>query len=179
MVQKRKVDDTENNDVPQLVTENIRQLVERQQSRLNQRHSLLKLADFVTRSTGSPYVIGFHVAWFGLWILVNDGFFPGVRPFDPFPWGLLNLLISLEVIFLTLMVLTVQNQIQKDADRRSEVDLHVNLLAENETTMILRKLVRIEQFLQIPVDDQERRMVNDLIKQTSAVELEQKIETTL
>jgi uncharacterized membrane protein len=62
------------------------------------------------------------------------------RPFDPFPFGFLMLLVSLEAIFLTAIVLMTQNRMRRQADKRAHLDLQVNLLAEQELTAMLQML---------------------------------------
>lgn len=63
-----------------------------------------------------------HIGWFGVWILLNTGRF-GVRPFDPFPYGLLTMVVSLEAIFLSTLVLITQNRLSAEAEHRSDLGL--------------------------------------------------------
>ena len=69
----------------------------------------------------------------------------GPQPLDPYPYSLLNVLVSLEAIFLTSFVLITQNRMTKHADRRAHLDLQVNLLAEQELTAILQMLYALCQ----------------------------------
>jgi len=73
--------------------------------------------------------------------------FANRRPeaFDPYPFSLLNVFVSLEAIFLTSFVLMTQNRMTKQADRRAHLDLQVNLLAEQELTAILQMLYALCQ----------------------------------
>ena len=73
--------------------------------------------------------------------------FPGIKPFDPFPFSFLTLVVSLEAIFLTLLVLMRQNRMTKEADKRAKLDLQINMLDEQETTMILRMVQKIGNHL--------------------------------
>jgi uncharacterized membrane protein len=95
-----------------------------------------RLADLITRWSGSMTFLYFHVIWFGFWIMANVGAL-GFTPFDPFPFGLLTTAVSLEAIFLSTFVLISQNRQAQLADRRAELDLQVNLLAEYEMTRVL------------------------------------------
>jgi uncharacterized membrane protein len=70
-------------------------------------------------------------------------------PFDPFPFTLLTTIVSLEAIFLTLFVLASENRLTQDADRRGQLDLQVNLLAEQEMTMVLRMLQELCEHLDL------------------------------
>lgn len=70
-----------------------------------------KLADLITSFSGSMLFVYFHVIWFGLWILINQGLFkPHIPPFDLFPYGLLTMAVSLEAIFLATFIMISQNR---------------------------------------------------------------------
>ena len=96
-----------------------------------------RIADWITAFTGSMAFLYFHIAWFGAWIVLNTGWF-GLTAFDPFPFGLLTMIVSLEAIFLSTFVLISQNRASVISDERSDLDLHIDLLAEYEITKILR-----------------------------------------
>ena len=64
----------------------------------------------------------------------------GIRPFDPFPFPFLTMTVSLEAIFLALFVLASQNRLTRQADKRSHLDLQIDLLAEREMTAVLQLL---------------------------------------
>ena len=66
----------------------------------------LRIADEITAFAGSMRFVVLHVIWFGAWVLLNLT----VLPFDPFPFGLLTMLVSLEAIFLSTFVLISQNR---------------------------------------------------------------------
>ncbi len=95
-----------------------------------------RIADLITRFTGSMAFLYLHVVWFAVWILMNLGW-GGSQPFDPFPFGLLTMIVSLEAIVLSTFVLISQNRLAEMSDRRADLDLQVNLLAEYEITKIL------------------------------------------
>ena len=70
-----------------------------------------RMAEILSDFSGSMPFVYFHVIWFVLWVLINQGFFsPKIRPFDPFPYGLLTMVVSLEAIFLATFVLINQNR---------------------------------------------------------------------
>lgn len=60
---------------------------------------------------------------FAIWILLNTGSL-GVRPFDPFPYGLLTMIVSLEAIFLSTFVLISQNRFSQEAEHRADLAMH-------------------------------------------------------
>ena len=163
-------------EVPSIVAKNISQLVERQKARKRKLGWFHRFADTATRISGSAAFLFFHLFWFIIWIAFNISLVPAVKAFDPYPFGFLTFVVSLEAIALSVMVLMVQNQIQVDADRRAELDLHVNLLAESESTIVLRKLCRIEKKLGIEIDADEGTIVGELLKETNPVEIEKTIE---
>jgi uncharacterized membrane protein len=106
-----------------------------------------RLGDTVARVAGSGGCAIAHALIFGGWLLVNLGFVPILPPFDPYPFAALTMAVSLEAIFLTLFVLISQNRMMRQADRRTHLDLQVNLLAEQESTATLRLLHRISDHL--------------------------------
>ena len=104
-----------------------------------------RIADAITDFTGSLAFVYIHVVWFGLWILLNVGLIhvPRVSEFDPFPFGLLTMIVSLEAIFLSTFVLISQNRLAQASEKRAELDLQVNLLAEQKATKVLEMLDQI------------------------------------
>ena len=112
------------------------------------------LADWITRWSGSMWFVYMHVAWFGLWIAANVGAF-GIEPFDPFPFGLLTTIVSLEAIFLSTFVLVSQNRQAAIGDRKSELDLQIDLLAEYEATRVLKLITAIAKHLDLPECESE------------------------
>jgi uncharacterized membrane protein len=134
-------------------------------------------ASTVTRVAGTAQSIVFHLVWFSAWLLVNLHGIPGIQPFDPFPFNLLTTVVSLEAIFLTLFVLISQNRLSQEADKRSQIDLQVNLLAEKETTMILRMLQDISE--RLGVTGASTKELRDLLKETKVDELAEKLEEAL
>jgi uncharacterized membrane protein len=97
-----------------------------------------RLSDRITRWIGSMPIVALHIVLFLSWGLINAGFIPGIRPFDPFPYGILTLIVSTEGVFLAIFILISQNRMTRHADRRSQLNLQVNMLAEHEMTAMLR-----------------------------------------
>ena len=121
-------------------------------------------ADAITRFSGSMTFVYIHAAWFTAWIVINLGLI-GLPPFDPYPFGLLTLIVSLEAIFLSTFVLLSQNRQAIVADQRADLDLQINLLAEYEITRILVFVDRIAEKLGI-----------DACKDPELAELEKDVE---
>jgi uncharacterized membrane protein len=97
-------------------------------------------ADYLTRVASSAPFLIFHVAWFGVWIAWNTRLL-GLAPFDPYPFGLLTMIVSLEAIFLSIFVLMSQSREATIAELREEVTLAVNLRMEQEVTKTLQLVV--------------------------------------
>jgi uncharacterized membrane protein len=93
----------------------------RQRRRLQDR-----MADQITRFSGSMAFVYLHVVWFAAWIVINV---TGWR-FDPFPFGLLTLIVSLEAIFLSTFVMISQNRESARSDLRADIDFETNALSE-------------------------------------------------
>ncbi len=94
-------------------------------------------ADCVTRFSGSTLFVALHIIWFAFWMVWNSGWFT-TFVFDPFPFGLLTLIVSLEAIFLSTFILISQNRMADISDQRADLDLQINLLAEYEITRLLK-----------------------------------------
>jgi uncharacterized membrane protein len=73
-------------------------------------------------------------------------------PFDPFPYGLLTMVVSLEAIFLATFVLISQNRLSAEAEHRAGLDLHIGLLTEHELTRVLQMLDVIQDKMGIAND---------------------------
>src|SRR6476619_4483333 len=87
-------------------------------------------------ASSTPYLV-LHVAWFAVWVPWNLGWL-GFTPFDPFPFGLLTMIVSLEAIFLSIFVLMAQKRESAIAELREELTLQVNLRIEEEVTKTLQ-----------------------------------------
>jgi uncharacterized membrane protein len=138
--------------VPEPAARNIETIARLEREALHDRSRLDRFTDAVTAAAGSPLFIVGHAIWFGVWIALNV---MSGRPFDPYPFGLLMLAVSLEAIFLSAAVLMTQNRMQRQADKRAHLDLQVNLLAEQELTTMLKMLTGISQRLGVKVEERD------------------------
>ncbi len=129
--------------------------IERLRTQDRERRSLQeRVADVITDFSGRMRFVYLHLAWFALWILANSGAM-GIKPFDPFPYSLLTMVVSLEAIFLSAFVLITQNRMSLEAERRADLHLHVDLLAEHEITRALCMLDAIHDKLGIVQEEEE------------------------
>lgn len=106
-----------------------------------------RLADWLTGRVGTMGFIYANTVWFGVWIAINLGWIPGAPPFDPFPFGLLTMIVSLEAIFLSLFVLISQNRSDAKDRLRSELDYRVNVKAEIEIGQLHEKMDTLREEL--------------------------------
>lgn len=133
----------------EIVRKNTAAIIEMQRKITEARSFGGRIADGITDFTGSMAFVFLHVVWFGLWILLNVGLIhiPYVSEFDPFPFGLLTMIVSLEAIFLSTFVLISQNRLAAAGEKRAELDLQINLLAEQKATKVLEMLDQITEQL--------------------------------
>jgi uncharacterized membrane protein len=96
-----------------------------------------RFADFLTQAFGTSWFFIVNAIFFLIWIVWNTDMIPGLPSIDPFPFGLLTMVVSLEAIFLAIIVLISQNREARIAELREEVELYINTYAENEITKIL------------------------------------------
>ena len=104
--------------------------------------ALQRIADWISWFSGSMSFLLLNAVWFVIWIALNT--LPlGVPQFDPYPFGLLTMIVSLEAIFLSCFVLISQNR-QAEKDRvRSDIEYEVNIKAELEVAHLHEKTDRI------------------------------------
>lgn len=114
---------------------NIAALAERRRAERERAPFQARLADAVTRFTGSLAFVYLHLMLVAFWVAANLGALPGVPRFDP-TFVILATVASVEAIFLSTFVLISQNRMQADADRRADLDLHISLLTEHELTKL-------------------------------------------
>jgi uncharacterized membrane protein len=95
------------------------------------------IADSLNIAASSATFLVLHVIWFVVWILWNTGVL-GFRAFDPYPFGLLTMVVSLEAIVLSIFVLMAQKRESAIAELREEMSLQVSLRLEEEVTKTLQ-----------------------------------------
>ena len=138
----------DNPSLSKVIERNLRTIIQLRLKSDRERSIQGRVADSVTAYAGSMAFVHVHVAWFAIWVLLNTGRF-GVHPFDPFPYGLLTMVVSLEAIFLSALVLITQNRLSEESEHRADLHLHVGLLAEHELTRVLQMLGAIQDKLGI------------------------------
>ena len=107
-----------------------------------------RLSDAITAFAGSMAFVALHLVLFGGWIAWNLW---GSPKFDP-SFVVLAMIASVEAIFLSTFVLISQNRMAAVADRRADLDLHINLLSEHELSTLAALVQRIADKLGVPAD---------------------------
>jgi uncharacterized membrane protein len=117
-----------------------------------------KAADWIAEFSGSILFLTVNSLIFFFWILVNSALIPSLPAFDPYPFGLLTMAVSLEAIILSIFVLLSQNR-QAAKDRvRSDIEYDVNLKAELEIAHLHEKVDELNAEIIGRLDKIERQM---------------------
>lgn len=157
-----------------VVGKNISEIVNMRAEEERKKGSQERLADALTILSGSMVFVYVHAIWFGFWILFNIGWLGG-KPFDPFPFSLLTLIVSLEAIFLSTFVLISQNHAGAIADKRADLDLQINLLSEHEITRLLQLVDAVADHLGVDIEKKPEH--DELKKQVGAKQVLKEIES--
>jgi uncharacterized membrane protein len=137
--------------VADVTRENVRAMRRLEQLAIAKRTTADRVAEFVARFCGSITFVWIHAAIFTSWVAWNA--IPGLPHFDPYPFTFLTLVVSLEAIFLSSFILIAQNYEMRVTERRSQLDLQINLLAEQENTKILQMLDRMARKMGLSDED--------------------------
>ncbi len=132
------------------VLSNIRTVAELEQRFQQHRSPKDLIADVIGGFSGSIWFVVIHVVIFTAWFLVNSKVFPFFPHFDPYPFILLAMAVSVEGVLLSTFVLMKQNRMQQRSDARDHLNLQIDLLSEKEVTKALQLLRAICRKLDIP-----------------------------
>jgi uncharacterized membrane protein len=156
---------------------NIDAMEARRRKEMNEAPWSERAANAITAFAGSMMFVYIHLAIYGVWILINLGLVPGMPRFDS-TFVLLAMEASVEAIFLSTFVLISQNRMAAMADKRADLDLHVNLLTEHELTKLavlvseIAERLGIESKAQPELDEIKRDVRPETV--LDAIEAEQK-----
>lgn len=125
---------------------NIETLRARRQQEMQSASREEKLANAITTFTGSMRFVYLHLVLYAAWIAAN--LIPGLPHFDP-TFVTLAMAASVEAIFLSTFVLISQNRAMALTDKRDDLDLHINLLAEHELTRLIVMVAAIADKLDV------------------------------
>lgn len=132
-----------------------------------------RVAEAITRFTGSMPFVYLHLVLFGFWILANLGWIPGVPAWDE-SFVVLAMFASVEAIFLSTFVLISQNRMQAAADKRADLDLQISLLAEHEVTKLTSLVSAIADRLGVrtSLDEELHEIAQDVAPEAVLDEIE-------
>ena len=133
-----------------------------------------RLADWMTNAFGSITFLVINVIWFVFWILWNIGDIPGVMKFDPYPFGLLTMIVSLEAIILSIFVLISQNRSTKVNDLREETDLQIDVITEQELTKVMTIVALLAE--KQGIDLSQDKTLQEMLKPLNTTKIEKALE---
>ena len=134
-----------------------------------------RVSDRISAFAGSLWFVLCHLGAFTGWAAWN-ALAPANLRFDPYPYGLLTFIVSLEGVLIATFVLIAQNRMAAQSDRRDHLNLQVDLLAEQEMTVMLRMLRRISDRLSVETGSVDERQAEKLAEETNVYELMQTLE---
>ena len=159
----------------EVLARNIRTLLQKRRADERKASTEQKLADAITRFTGSMPFVFLHAILFGLWIVINLGWLSwfGLRAFDP-SFVVLAMVASVEAIFLSTFILISQNRMNAASERRADLDLHISLLAEHEITKILQLVSQLAE--QVGIRESDTPELAELKRDVAPEKVLEKIE---
>jgi uncharacterized membrane protein len=157
---------------------NIDAIAKLEHDALDRRTPTERASDVITKLVGNVGFLLAQLLLIALWTLVNLHLIPGLKAFDPYPFGVLALVVSSESVFLTIFVLISQSRMARQAERRSHLDLQVGMLSEQELTTILRMLQTLCQHMGVNVDSSKQE-VQSFSKTTDVHKLASELEDKL
>jgi len=176
LLQKEVSDHKDDNPaLSHVIQRNIRKIIQVRLKSAREQSTQDRIATGMTSFSGSMLFFYIHVGWFCLWFLLNTGHL-GITPFDPYPYGFLTVVVSLEAIFLATFVLISQNLLAKEAERLTDLGLQTGLLTEHELTRVLQMLRAIQNKIGITNDEDSDRADADLEKETKLEDVLAEIE---
>ena len=157
---------------------NIEAIAKLEHDALGRRTPTERLSDVMTKLVGNLGFLLAHLIVIATWSVLNLHMIPGLKAFDPFPFGILALVISSESVFLTIFVLISQSRMARQSERRSHLDLQVGMLSEQELTTILQMLQKLCQHVGVNVDSSKQE-VQSFSKTTDVHKLASELEDKL
>ena len=161
--------------VEEVTEQNVKTIAELEKAAQAKKTSSDRAADAITRFCGSMVFVWVHVVWFVAWVAMNT--VSPIKHIDPFPFNFLTLVVSLEAIFLSTFILISENRQSRVDERRSHLDLQINLLSEQENTKMLQLLKEIAE--KVGVDPSRDPSVSVLEQATQPEKLIEQIDANV
>ncbi len=169
-------DDSSADETARSTLESIEEVASLEKEALRERTLGERISDALVRFMGRLSFVVAHLFVFALWFLVNSGALPGVRPFDPFPFGILTLVVSAEGVLFTLLVLISQNRMARQADLRAHITLQLGLLDRKRGKRTLDILESLRERLGLAAPEESEA---DLVKSTDVPTLARELKERL
>jgi uncharacterized membrane protein len=151
-------------------TENIKAIVEVERQAMRQASVGERMGQAISDVVGTMMFVTVHAAVMIAWIAWNR-LAPSSLRFDPYPFGLLTFIVSLEGVLIATFVLIAQNRMSRQSDERDHLSLQISMLAEQELTLILKLLRRLSDRLGMPPQNEEEVRAEKLSEETNVFEL--------
>lgn len=138
-----------------------------------------KFADWMTIKFGTISFLLFNGLWFLFWIVINVGWIPAIKPFDK-DFGILTMMVSLEAIFLAIIVLISQNREARIGEVREEMELQIDTIAEGELTKLINLMVLSleKQGIKVEHDAELQEMRQPIDNQALEEEISKELDDT-
>jgi uncharacterized membrane protein len=157
---------------------NIASVAELEREYLEKRTPVERIGDAIGAFAGTMWFVMLHICVFTAWFLINTHRVPGIAAFDPYPFILLSMAVSVEAVLLSTFVLMKQNRESRRAEQRGELNLQIDLLSEREATKMLQLLQRICERLGIEEAGRDRE-VNLLAQETTIKDIAEELKKKL
>jgi uncharacterized membrane protein len=161
----------------EVTEENVRTIADLERAAFERRTLTERVSDTFTRIMGSLTFLALHVLGLLAWFALNLRLFPELRPFDPFPFGILTLIVSTEGVLLSIFVLISQNRMTRQSNQRAHLNLQISLLAEQEITKVLQEVRHLGERLGVGKGEDEESQ--RLSQRTHLGTLAEKLEKNL
>lgn len=168
-------DENQAKELRDLIARNVEVIQKIEQRSLQSRSRSERISDKIASFCGSMTFVWLHIIWFAVWLSINWlPLTPKSMQFDKPPFGTLTFIVSLEAIFLSTFILISENREQRMNEGRNELDLQINLIAEQETTKIIKMLAKIQE--KLGIEDEETDILADPV---DAEELAEAVENQI
>jgi uncharacterized membrane protein len=153
--------------IDELTRKNVAIIAEMERAAQNVRTHGDRLADWIAAGVGSWTFIIAQSVFLLCWLVLNVTAW--LRQWDPYPFILLNLLLSFQSAYAAPILMISQNRQARLSERRNHLDLQINMLAEQETTEILRLLTMLCRRAGVDIDDEEKKAFQEETKHTEII----------
>lgn len=151
--------------------ENLDSVLEVKKRSLEQQSPSQRRVEGISRVIGRPMYLLVLLGIASLWVCVNQWLrFSGMTAFDPFPYPLLDGILSLAALVSTTVVLIAQTRQSRLEQQHTHIGLQVNLLTEQKVTKLIQLIEELRRDLPM-VKDRVDPQIAPMTKQANAAEI--------